>query len=144
VKRKGKALFVLHFTEIVHADILNPQDMECLKCYTMETFLATSSKDKSDSDDDNDEEEVTPLFKLKLGVATSSEGIPCAKKAGIPIQIIERSQEVKANILGGKTIQTSKTEVLSDPHHRLILRTFLETEDWMKDLGSDQVAIFRQ
>ena len=78
VRRRGKAFFVLHFTEIIHSDILTKSDMDSLKCYTMETFLATSSANHSDSDDEL-EEERTPLFKLKLGVATSSEGIPCAK-----------------------------------------------------------------
>jgi DNA mismatch repair ATPase MutS len=39
--------------------------------------------------------EQVMLFKLKVGVADSSEGIPCAKVAGIPSSIIARSQLIK-------------------------------------------------
>ena len=58
---------------------------------------------------------------------------------------------MKSNILSGKTIQEEKStdlkknSFLSDPHHRLLLQTFLETEDWINSkVGPENISIFRQ
>jgi DNA mismatch repair protein MSH5 len=117
---KAKAIFVLHFTEILHPDILDGVSMQSINTFSMETHkpLKTTSKgirgdqreeDNSDNDfndsdgDDGDikrdgkalkrndgygfgteeGEEMMPLFRLKLGVAPSSDGIACAKNAGM-------------------------------------------------------------
>lgn len=118
---KAKAIFVLHFTEILHPDILNGVAMQSINTFCMETHkpLKNASKralgehgegDNSDNDfndSDGDEinidrdgkelkqsygygfgidegDEMMPLFRLKLGVAPSSDGIACAKNAGAP------------------------------------------------------------
>lgn len=118
---KAKAIFVLHFTEILHPDILDEVAMQSINTFCMETHkpLKNASKgvlgehregDNSDNDfndSDGDEininrdgkelkqnygygfgidegEEMMPLFRLKLGVAPSSDGIACAKNAGAP------------------------------------------------------------
>jgi DNA mismatch repair protein MSH5 len=117
---KAKAIFVLHFTEILHPDILDGVSMQSINTFSMETHkpLKTASKgirgeqreeDNSDNDfnDSNEDEgdikrdgkalkrndgygfgteegeEIMPLFRLKLGAAPSSDGIACAKNAGV-------------------------------------------------------------
>lgn len=105
---KAKVIFVLHFTEILHPAILGAAVMECVNTFSMETHKQTrqpvgeglsSDDDASDRDfgdnsdhhnsskwsnrySNNDEEEPMPLFRLKLGVAPSSDGIVCARNAG--------------------------------------------------------------
>ncbi len=37
----------------------------------------------------------TPLYKLRLGAAKDSDGIQCAKAAGLPADIINRAKCVK-------------------------------------------------
>lgn len=113
---KAKAIFVLHFTEILHPDILDEIAMQSINTFSMETHkplktisngIRTGGGDDSDNDffdSDSDDgnaqpkglkrnygygfgadeaEEMMPLFRLKLGVAPSSDGIACAKNAGI-------------------------------------------------------------
>ena len=50
---------------------------------------------KDNSEDEGDEDgTIVPLFKLVPGVATSSDGLACAKLANVPNRIIRRSCEV--------------------------------------------------
>lgn len=105
---KAKVIFVLHFTEILHPAILGPAVMECVNTFRMETHKPirqsidegqSSDEDAGDEDfgdnldhcslsrrsngfSNNDQEEPMPLFRLKLGVAPSSDGIICARNAG--------------------------------------------------------------
>ncbi|KAL3911695.1 MAG: hypothetical protein SGILL_007180 [Bacillariaceae sp.] len=44
--------------------------------------------------DENDDENVTPLFKLQDGVATSSAGLACAKHAGMETEVTGRARDV--------------------------------------------------
>jgi DNA mismatch repair protein MSH5 len=124
---KAKAIFILHFTEILHPDILDEIAMQSINTFSMETHkpLKTASKqtravqgDGENSDNDfnssdgdggdisregkalkqncgygcgSDEgEEVMPLFRLKLGVAPSSDGMACARNAGASHKILCR------------------------------------------------------
>jgi hypothetical protein len=41
----------------------------------------------------------TPLYKLKLGVASSSDGLGCAAAAGVPASIVRRAAQVKAALV---------------------------------------------
>lgn len=111
---KAKVIFVLHFTEILHPAILDAAVMECVNTFSMETHKPTrqsvgeglsSDDDASDRDfgdnseqnnsskrsnrySNNDEEEPMPLFRLKLGVAPSSDGIICARNAGMRLSYV--------------------------------------------------------
>ena len=50
---------------------------------------------KDNSEDEGDEDGIiVPLFKLVPGVATSSDGLACAKLANVPTRTIRRSREV--------------------------------------------------
>lgn len=118
-RSKAKAIFVLHFTEILHPEILDGVTMQSINTFSMETHESLKSASKgirgnvgegNDSDNDfndsdgNDRdtdpdgkglkqnygygfgtdegEEMMPLFRLKLGIAPSSDGIACARNAG--------------------------------------------------------------
>jgi DNA mismatch repair protein MSH5 len=89
VNKPSKSLFVLHFTEVMHEDILSTTIKSKLNTFKMETYTHPINKEDIDGlnslEDLQKEEreyESTPLFKLKLGTAESSEGIPCARTAG--------------------------------------------------------------
>lgn len=49
VKCRGRVVFVLHFTEIIHDLILNPQDMSSIQCFKMETHKPRLTKKDSAS-----------------------------------------------------------------------------------------------
>lgn len=124
--QKAKALFVLHFTEVLHPEILNPTHRQSIEVFNMACH--------SDSDDD-DGSQALPLYKLKLGLASSSQGIPCAKSAGIPEEIIARAYEVKAAIERGESITAVESvshSCLKSSSHRLAIQRLLEV-DWTRD-----------
>lgn len=104
-KSKAKAIFVLHFTEILHPEILDATAMQSILTFCMETHrpvrTASGSNGYISDHDFNDgteqgegvggsdwreeeaeRESTMPLFRLKLGVAPSSDGIACARTAG--------------------------------------------------------------
>lgn len=42
----------------------------------------------------NDKEQAVPLFRLEVGVASSSAGIVCAEMAGVKPAVIDRAREI--------------------------------------------------
>lgn len=82
------------------------------------------------------------MYKLRLGVATSSEGIACAKCAGMPPATLQRAEEVKENIKSRKPIQSGQMRrncILDNPKHKQLLQLFLKTEDWSTDRDADKL-----
>ena len=89
-----------------------------------------------------DYEEKTALFKLRLGVATSSEGIPCARSAGVPPAALLRAETIlecvrlrrpiewAAGGSSGGRQRTKMPPLLRQEKHRKLLQLFLQTEDW--------------
>ena len=97
-----------------------------------------------------DYEEKTALFKLRLGVATSSEGIPCARSAGVPQAALQRAETIKECVRLRRPIEWAAAEssssssssssggrqrkkmppLLRQEKHRKLLQLFLQTEDW--------------
>jgi DNA mismatch repair protein MSH5 len=43
---------------------------------------------------ENDREQAKPLFRLEVGVASSSAGIVCAEMAGVKPAVIDRAREI--------------------------------------------------
>jgi DNA mismatch repair ATPase MutS len=56
-----------------------------------------------------DEENLVPLFKLVPGVATSSDGLACARLGGLPNELIERARQVMQNLEKGIPISPVQT-----------------------------------
>ena len=91
-------MFVLHFTEVLHVDILSEGDSASVTAFRMATYrappapaaarlldsLSTAAElqQEQEAAEAAAEAESTPLFKLAVGVAEASEGIACARTAG--------------------------------------------------------------
>lgn len=80
----------------------------------------------------DDDEDVTPLFKLHVGIASSSDGIRCASNAGISADIIKRAYQIREALAhagnsgsgGGPKAGDDDTGVVIEPlvtmHHALL------------------------
>ena len=77
--------------------------------------------------------ESHPLYRLKVGIAPASDGITCAKKAGLPIDIIARAEAIKIAISNKRTIEvmtgidSRMDELLKSERNREMLLMFLES-----------------
>ena len=56
-KHRGKAMFVLHFTEIIHDLILTEADMASIQCFKMETHSAAARVREGEGDWSSQEED---------------------------------------------------------------------------------------
>lgn len=153
-QHRGNVVFALHFTEIFHPQILQPADMQHIKCFVMTTI--TSAVTNNNRNEDNAEEddffvdlaanhtvdyENVPLYKLEVGVATTSDGINCAKHAGIPADVLARAEQIKMSVESQQAVPrpTDNTQdLLSDPKVLQVLQCFLQTDDWLSP--ADEVA----
>ena len=197
---KGAAMFVLHFTEILHDQILSEEVMRSVSCFRMETLSTTNaaasvnnssggsghvenSSFRSDFDGgtplrssrvsesqqsphqhplhlqqqqhqqqyetktvEERETERTPLFKLKRGVARSSEGIPCAASAGVDEAILRRAAEVKHSVTNHQSIQVNRAQsnsLLENQKHVQLLCMFLQSKQWIGDAGAQRLSHFQ-
>merc|ERR1719223_639558 len=99
--------------EIVNSDIFDHGTMRSISCVCMKThrlpkvtsktdntrksaFVDESEEDEEGRRDSDEEDDVfgqhtTPLFKLEVGVAASSDGIPCAAAAGVSTFVLQRA-----------------------------------------------------
>jgi len=49
----------------------------------------------------------TPLYKLKLGVAGSSDGLACAEAAGVPLSIVQRAAQIKEAVINNSPLSAA-------------------------------------
>lgn len=122
---KSKAIFVLHFTEILTDQAISHQAMKSINCFQMESIEEQEEGDCYKS--------IVPLFKLRFGVGDSSQGIACARKMGINEKIIERSLQIKSCIVDQQEVHPISgysEEDIENPRHRELLQIFLEVDDW--------------
>lgn len=136
------ALFALHFTEIFHPRIHTPNIKASSVAYRMMTIRrgksTTGNNGGDDESADDEVDEVTPLFRLEVGIAPDSEGIACAGRAGLQPELIERAKELKMKVQARQPIPaahsvlTSRQQALVDNRYRGLLRLFLEStaNDW--------------
>lgn len=148
----GAALFVLHFTEILQDDVLSDQVLQAVSCFRMETLETHPSTTSAAAVEDHgyvgaDFQERTPLFKLKKGVATSSEGIPCARSAGVEEAILMRAAQVKSNVLQHQPTQAHHggiNRILQNRAHSELLSIFLQTKRWSTDETKKKLDLVHQ
>lgn len=155
IAKKAKALFALHFTEILGNGILLESEMKFVSSFRMD-FLHTKSSNERNLFQSCLEEQtsslieeidqvvtVTPLFKLKLGVSASSEGIACARNSGLPEDVLSRANNIKECITQRTPIQRLSSvsrdkskfanllsdlpQGLGESRYRELLRIFLKT-----------------
>lgn len=95
---------------------------------------------------ENEKEQPTPLFRLELGVASSSAGIVCAEMAGVKPAVIERAREI-VNASREKRKVSPLAEILRvqmnlTEEWSCVLWQFLETDpDEMTDDEIEQFAM---
>lgn len=131
---KAMAFFVLHFTEALDPEIFPSESMECVTLFNMACHES--------SDFDEKESLSMPLYKLKLGIGASSEGIPCARLAGIPTTVLDRAFEIKTAIQTRSflnPLDDVRLKDIRDPLYRELLVTGLLTTDWKK--ASDETIV---
>ena len=130
----GMAMFALHFTEILHDAVLSSETLDHISCFRMETLETVHSASGGDGSAlDLDYQERTALFKLRKGVAVSSEGIPCARSAGVMESVLQRAMQVKKDVLSSQPIHADaarKNKVLQNVQHVQLLASFLHVKDW--------------
>ena len=82
---------------------------------------------------ENDEDSAVPLFKLSRGVASSSDGLLCAKMAGLEPTVMARAEEILSAIKGGKSIRglpKNENSAPRDKDEREMQRRFLLSSSW--------------
>jgi len=81
--------------------------------------------------------DFVPLFKLKDGISNSSFGLACAKNAGVPLDILERAQQIMEHQKRFKKIDCNLLTPIPSNRDRLVsynnLLDFLDTYDPSKD-----------
>lgn len=96
-----------------------------IKARQMAIHLPTSSNDTA-----------APLFKLEAGVASSSAGLICAKKAGLDAQIISRANEIITNMRQRRKLDSMKTTIAEEleleDRQIKILELFFANACWEK------------
>lgn len=162
-EKKAKAVFVLHFTEALHPSVLTPAATACVSTFRMDTYSRPIEDFEIDELNTREEVlaqrgqsdgrgvtngtgtgpdgsltgfgayDPTPLFKLKVGVSPSSEGIPCARMAGIPESILARAAAIKHCVSTKQAIHpvpTQRANILSNVNVRRLVSIFLLVKDW--------------
>lgn len=129
---KAKILFTTHFTELLHGHIVKAPTLDAINCFRMETIK---------EDDDMESNKIIPLYKLKFGVETDSEGIACAANMGVDPEVIQRAKYIKGNILQRTKVPISKPAAMSifaNTNAKEILNLFLTTD--FQDEGNIEVV----
>lgn len=145
-EKGGSAMFVLHFTEIMHDAILSSDVLRKVSCFRMETMQQPPALEDGEERVDDDGEsyhERTPLYVLKNGVATSSEGIPCARSAGVEESVLQRAAQVKFLVSQRQPIPPVNARGRSlrqNRQHVRLLVVFLDIKDWLSDEGLKSIA----
>lgn len=155
-KNKTKAIFVLHFTEVLHPDIMPQNILGSITVFQMETFKPPDTDNQAcllNSHEDLEAENLdpTPLYKLKIGVSKSSEGIACARNAGVSESVCKRAQFIKDCIVAKYSFQPvpmKRAGILDKESVRSMLQLFLSVPDWLNQgqhiidkVGSDCVQV---
>jgi len=96
----------------------------------------------------DEDEDLVPLFKLIPGVATSSDGLACAKLGGLPAPLIGRAHEIMALLEQGRPI-TPAVDVCNGSQTygpgsagNQLLCLFLDTLSF-NDADDDHLAAFK-
>jgi DNA mismatch repair protein MSH5 len=126
ISNKAKVLFVVHFTEVLHKDIIDcTLYKDSIQSFQMEMLI---DKDM-ETNNDFRELEATPMYKLGLGIAPSSEGLLCAKAAGMKDSILQRALNIKESMTNKIRIRPIQNKGIDSTNLELVT-TFLQTNDW--------------
>ena len=90
---KCKVVCTTHFLEVFSLGLL-AEGRGGVQCFRMGIHVP-----------ENEGEDAVPLFKLEVGVAKSSDGLLCAKMAGLDGPILDRAGEILKAMKDGKGIR---------------------------------------
>lgn len=83
------------------------------------------------------------MFKLRKGVAPSSEGIPCARTAAVPEPILQRAVQIKQAVLAHHPIPPHPTalhsshNILQNAAYLQLLEGFVGVKNWTGTEGEE-------
>lgn len=112
-----------HFGELFEYNLLNLNEKENLQFCTMDMMLGEENYDTNRS-------EIIFLYKLIPGILTESFGIQCAKKSGIPMNLIKRAEEVAKKRVNREPILPLQTETseAEENYFKKIVDTFINLD----------------
>ncbi|CAI5998196.1 unnamed protein product [Closterium sp. NIES-65] len=90
-----KLLVCTHFSEIMNQNLLNPS--------AQITFCTMAILEQPETVEGSNE--ITFLYRLKPGRNLDSHGIHCARLAGLPPAVLERSREIQSKIQAGIPVE---------------------------------------
>jgi DNA mismatch repair ATPase MutS len=99
----------------------------------------------STDEDPSTESDVlhVPLFKLKMGVSASSDGLPCAKHAGIAPDILARAAAIKSSISTRSAIPANRDRgrnMISGVQNKCMLKVFLKGLNWLQQRSESDTS----
>mmetsp|Transcript_10028 Transcript_10028/g.19959 ORF Transcript_10028/g.19959 Transcript_10028/m.19959 type:complete len:153 (+) Transcript_10028:134-592(+) len=112
-----RVICTTHFLELFSLDIL-ASGRGGVECYKMVTHIPS----------EEEEGDAVPLFQLERGVALSSDGLLCAKMAGVDPTVLARGAEILDAIQKGRAIKSVRAAAPIDG--REMLKLFLSRTDW--------------
>ena len=121
IHNKSKVFFVVHFTEVLHKEIIDCTVEQSIRSYRMEMLKDTQGTN------DLSEVEATPLYKLNVGIAPSSEGIQCARAAGMRDSILLRASNIKEAMINKLPVRPIQRP---SNHSTTLVKLFLQATDW--------------
>ena len=147
---RTKSFFVLHFTEILQCkEVLDVAGFTCITTLCMEVHESPRRQCEDPFGDPSDgeeaQEDAVPLYRLRVGVAASSEGLQCAKMAGVSQAVLARAAAVKRAIEKRERLPAAimKTGApLQQRRSRSLLLGFMSQEQWAQ-AQEDEVEAFR-
>jgi DNA mismatch repair protein MSH5 len=110
-----------------------------VKCYKMSVHVP-----------ENDKDDPVPLFKLAPGYASSSDGLVCAKMAGLNSSVLARGYAILSAIKNNtglkKFTKKDGLQALVSEKRRAVVRAFVGVEDGMdwKEASGEQMAELRR
>ena len=130
-----KTVCTTHFLELFSMGVI--QDMtNGIKARRMAIHLPRTNQD-----------DASPLFKLEDGVASSSAGLICAKKAGVPFEIIARAKEIIQTMRDRRPIAPLQEAMSQGPklsgEEVDMLNFFFSVHSW-EDATEDQIRLLIQ
>ena len=152
--QKPRMLVTTHFLELFEYGLLSQETMDrAIDTYRMQTHIPrkTSADDDLDDLDDlsqsheppakrksqiqepeeDEEEDAVPLFILKPGVASSSDGLGCARYGGLPEELLQRAQVIMEQLDKGLPITPLEAmQGTGSSACKSLVRGFLDEVSW--------------
>ncbi|KAF2077332.1 hypothetical protein CYY_001335 [Polysphondylium violaceum] len=138
-----KILVSTHFYELIDLLHMHKEILASIHFCFMEFMIKDNSlnfnnlKNNNNQYSQNRNMDFIPLFKLKQGLSNSSFGLACAKNAGVPIDILERAQQIMDHQKRYKKIDCNLLTPIPSNRNRLAfynnLLSFLDEYDPSKD-----------